>query len=131
MNAIQHERGDAMKRWIIIAILVIAAVAIAMSWNSLHIPSSQSGIVSAADIGLLLLDTGEGVSVLGVQDNSVAEQANIHPGDLLLHLNGSSLNTVDMLNSLLIKGNEETLLIDLQRGKNIFSVKISLASIIH
>ena len=120
-----------MKRWIILAMIVIAVAAAAISWTCLPVSSSQPGVVSAADLGLLLLDTAEGVSVLGVQNKSLADQADIQPGDILLHVNGSSLSTAEALDNLLGARSETTLLIDLQRGNDVFCVKISLASIVY
>ena len=89
------------------------------------------GIASAADLGLLLLDTNEGISVLGVQDKSIAEQVGIHPEDVLLHINGISLSTVEALDNLLINCSEDTLSFKLQRGKNEVSVQITLPSIVY
>ena len=120
-----------MKRWILLAVIVLAAAAVVIARHSPPAPSSQTGVASAADLGLLLLDTDEEISVLGVQDKSLAERADIRPGDVLLHINGISLSTVEALDSMLRSRSEDTLLIGLQRGKDIFSVRISSVSIIH
>lgn len=120
-----------MKRRIIITIILIAAAAIAIACSSLPAPSFQTDIASAADLGLLLLDTNEGISVLGVQDKSIAEQVGIHPEDVLLHINGISLSTVEALDNLLINCSEDTLSFKLQRGKNEVSVQITLPSIVY
>ena len=79
-----YERGDGVKRQIIIIVLMIAAV-LAIAYSRLPAPSFQADIASAADLGLLL-DTDEDISVLGVQDKSIAEQMGIHPEDVLLHI---------------------------------------------
>ena len=117
------------RRIIIIVLMTVAAIAIVRS--CLPAPSFQTDIASAADLGLLLLDTEEGISVLGVQDKSIAEQVGIHPEDVLLHINGVSLSTVEALDDLLINCSEDTLLFKLQRGKNEVSVKITLPSIVY
>lgn len=120
-----------MKRWILMAMVIIAAVAAAMAWRYLPIPSSQPSVVSAADLGLLLLDTDDGISVLGVRDKSIAEQAGICPGDGLMGINGNALTTVEGLDDFLMNDSDDTLVFELQRGKDVFCVKISLTSIVH
>ena len=125
------ERGDGVKRWIILTMIVLAVAAATMAWIYLPIPSPQQDVVSAAELGLLLLDGDDGISVLGVLDKSLAEQAGIEPGDVLMRINETSLTTVEMLDSLLMNGGGDTFVLELQRGKNVFSVEISLASIVY
>ena len=120
-----------MKRWIILIMIVLAVAAAAMAWIYLPIPSPQQDVVSAADLGLLLLDGDDGISVLGVLDKSLAEQAGIDPGDVLTRINETSLTTVEMLDNLLMNGSADTFVLELQRGKNVFFVEISLASIVY
>ena len=111
-------------------VLMIAA-AIAGAWRYLPAPSFQQNIVSTADLGLLLLDADDGISVLAVQDKSLAEQAGICPGDVLMRINAIPLTTVEMLDGLLMNNSEDPLLIDVQRGNAVFCIKISTTSIVH
>ena len=120
-----------MKRWIILAIMAAAAFAAAIAWKYLPVPSHNTDVAGAADLGLLLLDSDDGLSVLGVQDNSLAEQADIRPGDVLMRINDTSLSTAETLDSMLMNDRSNTLVFELQRGKNVLSVKISLAPIVY
>lgn len=119
-----------MRRWIVAAILLLAAAASLTAWVHSSETSAPSVISSASDLGLLLVDTEEGVSVLGVQDKSIAESVDIFPGDLLLQINGIPLSTAEMLDSLLANADGDEFLIRLQRRNDLLSVKISLRSII-
>ncbi|MGN0778725.1 MAG: PDZ domain-containing protein [Aristaeellaceae bacterium] len=115
-----------MKRWHMIAAAVLVVAVVAGAWLYLSRPALPSGITSAAELGLMLLDTEEGLSVLAVRENSAAEQAGIHPGDVLLTLNDAPLSTVDMLDDCLLAGREATLLLQLQRGSETGTVRLWL-----
>ena len=113
-----------MKRWLIAVILLVAVAVGGVVWQRLSAPSAQSVTVGTAELGLLLLDTDDGVSVLGVQERSIAEQAGIRPGDVLLQFNETSLRTAETLDTLLMHGSGENRRLDLQRGMNVFSVHL-------
>ena len=120
-----------MRRWIGVAILLLAAAASLMVWMHSSETASPPIITSSADLGLLLVDTEKGISVLAVQDKSLAEQAGICPGDVLMRINAIPLTTVEMLDGLLMNNSEDPLLIDVQRGNAVFCIKISTTSIVH
>lgn len=120
-----------MRRWIGVAILLLAAAASLMVWMHSSETASPPIITSSSDLGLLLVDTEKGISVLGVQDKSIAEQNGICPGDLLLNINGIPLNTAEALERLLLDCSENELVLKLQRGNTVFSVNIVLKPIVH
>ena len=111
-----------MKRWVMAALLLIAAAGIVVAWQVFPLFASQPAGSSAAELGMLLLDTDEGISVLAVQSKSVAEQLGICPGDRLLEMNGTPLSTAEALDGLLMNEGEKNVSLRLQRGTDIFSV---------
>ena len=87
-------------RWIAaVLIFLLAAVYISKLWGAA--PAPQAKAANLADLGMMLLDRSGGVSVLAVQDGSLAEQAGIRPTDLLYKVNGTPFATADELDALL------------------------------
>ena len=64
-------------------------------------------ITCSEDLGILLQEDDEGLSVIAVQDNSIANQSGIEPGDTLLALNETPLVSLDKLDKLLQANNEK------------------------
>lgn len=88
-------------RWFLLAGLLLLLVGIILNVVWTANPSSSEITASTAELGMMLLDDTDGVSVLAVQDGSMAERAGIRPTDLLMRLNGISFATVDELDMLL------------------------------
>ena len=88
-------------RWIVCAgaVLLLAGLLLSMVWSANS--SLPEAATSTAGLGMMLLDGTEGVSVLAVQDDSLAERAGIRPTDLLTRLNGTPFASVDELETLL------------------------------
>jgi len=53
----------------------------------------DKAVTRMAELGLVLLDGEEGVSVLAVRNRSTADRAGILPGDVLLQADGIALPT--------------------------------------
>lgn len=114
-------------RWII-CLSALLMLLIAMGFM-LAAPSdsSQSGVTSMADLGLMLLDVTEGVSVLAVQDQSPADRAGILPGDLLLQADGTAFHSIEQLESLLYPLQQHAMQLQLQRThEEILTVRLNL-----
>lgn len=88
-------------RWSMLAGLVLLAACIIMHVFFIAAPSLPQEAVSPANLGMMLLDNADGVSVLAVQDGSAAERAGIRPTDLLMRLNGTPFNSTEELERLL------------------------------
>lgn len=88
-------------RWFLLAGLLFLLVGIMLNVAWTADPSSSEITASAAELGMMLLDDADGVSVLAVRDGSIAERAGIRPVDLLMRLNGISFASVDELDMLL------------------------------
>ena len=88
-------------RWLVFTgvLLLMAGILLSMAWRvDSPAPDTTTG---TAGLGMMLLDSTEGVSVLAVQDGSLAERAGIHPTDLLTRLNGTPFASVAELETLL------------------------------
>ena len=88
-------------RWLLFAGLLLLLVGIILNVVWTAGPSLPKITASTAELGMMLLDDTDGVSVLAVQDGSVAERVGIRPTDLLLRLNGIPFASVDELDMLL------------------------------
>lgn len=88
-------------RWFLLAGLLFLLVGIMLNVIWTADPSSPEITASTAELGMMLLDGTDGVSVLAVRDGSIAERAGICPTDLLMRLNGISFASVDELDMLL------------------------------
>ncbi|MBQ8161735.1 MAG: hypothetical protein IJ083_13445 [Clostridia bacterium] len=65
--------------------------------------TADEDMLRAEDIGLLLCDTAEGVSVLAVQAGSLAENMGVEPGDLVISLKGTSLSSAVQADTALLE----------------------------
>lgn len=108
--------------WGVAAALCLAA---ALFWPRMSAPLQENSVDSAADLGLMLLEEQNGVSVLAVRDGSVAEGAGIRPTDLLVELNDTPCRTVDEMDALL-RHADSVINIDIQRGGKPYAVQILL-----
>lgn len=68
-----------------------------------------------AALGLMLLDSEEGISVLAVRDSSPADRAGILPGDVLLRADGTRVADILQLEALLAKAQRQMCL-DVRRN---------------
>lgn len=66
-----------------IVLLLVIGVAGLWQWSA----RDAAAVERLADMGLLLEDTGEGLRVLAVREQSPARRAGFAPGDLLLTFN--------------------------------------------
>ena len=64
------------------------------------VPPPQQAASSPAGLGMMLEEDGGGVSVLAVQQKSVADRAGVIPGDLLLRANDAPFASISELNRL-------------------------------
>lgn len=87
-------------RWIA-AVLIFLLAAVYISKLLGAAPAPQAKAANLADLGMMLLDRSGGVSVLAVQDGSLAEQAGIRPTDILFAVNDAPFNTAEELETLL------------------------------
>lgn len=117
-----------MRRWLIIVlVLLIAGAGLWLGCTpSAPLPSAEEA-TSMAALGLVLLDSDEGVSVLAVKDRSPAEHAGIHPGDLLLQANGHPFSTILQLEALLPPSKQSALQLQLRRRQqDVLTVQLHL-----
>ena len=89
------------RRWLIGAAVLILLAGVCLSGLYTAAPSTQESPVNTADLGMMLLDQTEGVSVLAVQEGSLAERVGIRPTDLLLQVNDTPFTTADEMEALL------------------------------
>lgn len=115
-------------RWLIFLAIVAGLIGIVFGWIHANAPSPQSHATSTADLGILLLEDENGVSVLAVRDGSIAEQAGIHPADRLLQVNGGPINTVEELEALLQRSAASSLNVSILRADEPMIVQIAVDS---
>lgn len=116
-------------KWLLPGILLVLAVVIACLLCSA--PSPRHEVTNAAELGLILLDDAEGVVVLAVQDRSMADQAGILPGDVLLRANDTPLHTIAELEQLMQTRSFPVLQMKVRRTEERFDIKIPLFRNIH
>ena len=119
---------SAMRRWMIfVLVLLLAGAGLWFGCTRSASPPSAEGATSMAALGLVLLDSEEGVSVLAVKDKSPAEYAGIHPGDLLLQANGHPFSTILQLEALLPPAKQSALQLQLmRRQQDVMTVQLHL-----
>ncbi|MBP3649580.1 MAG: PDZ domain-containing protein [Clostridia bacterium] len=120
-----------MPRWkwylpLMLLVLVVVAACILC-----RAPSPQGEITNAAELGLLLLDDVGGVVVLAVQDRSMADQAGILPGDVLLHADDTPFHTIAELEQLMQNRTFPVLQMKVRRTEERFEIKLPLFRNIH
>ena len=87
--------------WIVFAGLLLLLAGVLLGMTGPAEPSPAEAKAGTAGLGMMLLDSPEGVSVLAVRDDSAAERAGIHPTDLLTRLNGVPFSSVAELETML------------------------------
>lgn len=106
-----------MKRLIVIAVCAAMVLAALLCWHGLRREENPAADSSAA-LGLMLLDREAGLYVLAVTQDSPADRAGIHPGDVLLKAADAPLHEPAQLDALL-GGGQEAIPLELHRdGKN-------------
>jgi serine protease Do len=65
-----------------------------------------------------------GVIVIGVDANSAAARVGVKPGDLVLEVNETAVNTVDNLQRLLKAGPRGRWILELRRGSRQFKIAV-------
>lgn len=87
------------KCWMIWALVLLMA---ALAWLAYTPEESTAGgaAVTAADLGLLLVEEDGEVIVLGVSERSPAAMAGFEPGDRILSTDGMKLRSVEELEGL-------------------------------
>ena len=120
-----------MRRCLMIAVLLALLAGLALVIPHSTGPSPMEKNVSAAELGMMLLESDEGVSVLAVRDGSRAEQAGIRPTDLLTQVNSTPFCTVDELDALLQRQQAPVLNMRIVRADEPVMVQIKLNHAIH
>lgn len=110
----------------VVLILCLLAAGVLVFRAGITAPSEEA-VTRMAALGLVLLDSEEGVSVLAVRDQSPAERAGIQPGDVLLQANGMSFETILQLEEMLQGLNQQNMQLQLlRRQEELVTVKLSL-----
>ncbi len=112
----------------LVVLLVLGLIAAGLWLCHAHLaPATTEGVTRMADLGLVLLDSETGVSVLAVKDKSPADHAGIHPGDLLLQADGQPFDTILQLEAMLPSPRPPAMHLQLMRHQEeIMTVKLSL-----
>ena len=103
MNVNNLEGGKPVRRIICCLTLALAVLLLALGiFHDLQRtePSVSAGTGSAA-LGLMLLDQQDGVYVLAVTENSVADASGVRPGDYLLRVGEEALASAETFDLLL------------------------------
>lgn len=110
-----------------IALLLILLLFAAASWkpDSAGLPLSEDALTTA-DLGLMLLEDADGVSVLAVREHSVAEHSGIRPGDTLMQEDALPFRTVQELEQQLLLCSDPTLSLHVQRADEYLTVLLVL-----
>ncbi|MBE5803090.1 MAG: PDZ domain-containing protein [Clostridiales bacterium] len=86
----------------------------------------DKAVTRMAELGLVLLDGEEGVSVLAVRNRSTADRAGILPGDVLLQADGIAFADILQLESVL-QAAHQSMQLRLQRHHNqLITVRLSV-----
>ena len=117
-------------RWLIIAAAVVILAVALLGWIHFSAPPAHVNADTAADLGMMLLEGTDGVSVLAVRDGSIADKAGIRPGDMLLRGN-EIFRSVDEIDMLLQGRTEATFHLNVLRADEKFDVQMPLPPIIH
>ena len=88
-------------RWLIIIVTVLLLAVAALGQMHAGIPPMRINATTAADLGMMLLERADGVSVLAVLDGSMADRAGIRPGDMLLQVDDKRILSMEDLNTVL------------------------------
>lgn len=112
------------RRAIILLGLLLAGAGLGLFLAHL-VPAPAETATSTAALGLVLLDSDEGVFVLAVKDKSTADQAGIHPGDLLLQADGQPFATILQLEALLPASKQFDLQL-MRRPQEVLTVRLRL-----
>lgn len=90
-----------MKRRIIWIILILCAIC--GGWLLLRqtVVTADPSTYSAESLGFVLEESADGLTILAVRHHSPAERVGLAPGDLLLMMNDTSLESIDQLDRLL------------------------------
>ena len=117
-----------MKAWhkhaVIIGLLVIIVVAALLSPLLFAPNQSKHAATSSRDLGLILRFGEDRLTVIAVEENSLAEQAGFLPGDCLTFAEGKMLNRVSVLDSIIQANAGKDLTISCLREATEFSVTI-------
>lgn len=88
-------------RWLALAFAALVLAAGLWSWLSASRKEQDAGGVSSAALGLVLLESEQGVYVLAVSDKSPAWYAGLEPGDVILASGETQLSIPSALDALL------------------------------
>lgn len=86
--------------WVLALCLAAAGVALYFCLQPSAI-DAEADATRMAELGLMLLDGDEGVSVLAVRDGSPADRAGIRPGDVVLQADGDDVGSIAQLEEAL------------------------------
>ena len=118
-------------RWLIIIVTVLLLAVAALGQMHAGIPPMRINATTAADLGMMLLERADGVSVRAVLDGSMADRAGIRPGDMLLQGNQHPFMSVEEIDKLL-QGHTETMLrLHVQRADENYPVQMALQATFH
>ena len=109
--------------WLAVELLLVALIV--GVWFGLNETKSFTDVSAggSAALGLVLLDSENGVYVLAVSDKSPAHHAGLQPGDVILTAGEMPLEEPSTLDQLVNKA-EKNLLLTVQREKQV--VKLTL-----
>lgn len=99
---------------LVLALILLGAGAVL--WHTQLSAPSEESVTRMADLGLMLLDSDEGVTVLAVKDKSVADKAGILPGDVLLQADDVSVANILQLEEILLAA-QKRMAIQLRRDQ--------------
>lgn len=117
-----------MRRWIAVTVVLLMILALTGALLPLARPAPlPEGTPRMTGLGLVLLENGTSLYVLGVIDGSRASSAGIQPGDRLIAATDTALTTVAQLEALLAAQGESTALpLTLAREDQMMTVQLSL-----
>lgn len=116
-------------RWLMMAAAVAILTAAVFGWIHFSVSPAQVNATTTADLGMMLIEGTDGVSVLAVRDGSIADKAGIHPGDMLLQGNEIFLSVDEV--EMMLGRTEATVHLNVLRTDEKFDIQIPLPSIIH
>lgn len=112
-----------------LTILVLALCLLAGGATLYHdffVASPVENATRMAALGLMLLDSDSGVSVLAVRDGSPADRAGIQPGDVLLQADGSAITDTLQLEDLLAQAQRQMHLELRRNQEELLTLQLSL-----